>query len=549
MLMNKIKTRFSIRAMLYGLLACSMMSCSDNLDIQIVEVKGQPYDPSKPIEVTDYSPKSGAAGQQMVVYGKNFGTDPSIIKVTVGGAEAVVISACGDAIYCLTPSKSETDEEPTFNPVEDEEEDAPVAQDTPEEGDEEEEEESSANSRSVWVAVGPQGAMQSAQAEAVFTYEPTWHVRTVVGTVNDKKEAEIKDGPFGDCGNIMNAATFAADPLNPLHIYVSSDLYTGGNTAGVGARSDVRLIDFEKKEVSTIFNVSHFGKNRLRDVKFTRDEEANMLIAIDDGTPSVILVKRKKNGDELLTGKEAFAGQPGLGLVYNTSQCNGVDVHPVTGTMFFNRYGDGSFHKFPDTDLNPDMTSIYDCLDYPADHNYHKAQKMFAHGETGLEMRVEIHPQGNYMLILQINGGSYIAKSMYNATYDTYGMMSAFIGRHSTAGGGSGYIDDVGTEAKTNSPRQIAWVKNPEYAGNTDEYDAYFTDRSNHCIRKITPTGVVSTFAGRGSGTGNPRGYADGLARGEALFDCPCGLYYNEERNVFWVGDTWNLRIREIYYE
>ena len=49
MLMNKIKTRFSIRAMLYGLLACSMMSCSDNLDIQIVEVKGKPYDPRKAV--------------------------------------------------------------------------------------------------------------------------------------------------------------------------------------------------------------------------------------------------------------------------------------------------------------------------------------------------------------------------------------------------------------------------------------------------------------------------------------------------------------------
>ena len=70
--MNKIKTRFSIRTMLYGLLACSMMSCSNNLDIAVVGVGGQPHDPSKPIEITDYSPKTGAAGQQMVIYGKNF---------------------------------------------------------------------------------------------------------------------------------------------------------------------------------------------------------------------------------------------------------------------------------------------------------------------------------------------------------------------------------------------------------------------------------------------------------------------------------------------
>ncbi|MBQ2374343.1 MAG: hypothetical protein II299_04470 [Alistipes sp.] len=377
--------------------------------------------------------------------------------------------------------------------------------------------------------------------------QPQWKVRTVAGEKNDKGALTIIDGPFGDCGSIMNAATFAADPLNPLHVYVSSDLYTGGATTGVDFRSDVRLIDFEKKEVHTIFNANYFNGNRIRDVRFTNDEEANMLVAIDDfgSRPAVILVKRSAPG---ATGKEAFFNQPWHGLVYNTAQCNGIDVHPKTGSIFFNRYDDGSFHKFPDTDLNPNMTSIYDCLYYPADHDYHKAQKMFA-GEKYLEARVEIHPAGKYMLILQFNGGSYIAKSEYDETTDTFKQLYAYVGKHSTQGGGHGYVDDVGTEAKTNYPRQIAWVKNPDYAGQEDEYDAYFTDRSNHCIRKITPSGVVSTFAGRGSGTGNPWGYADGLALGEALFDCPCALIYNEERNVFWVGDTWNACIREIYFE
>lgn len=34
---------------------------------------------------------------------------------------------------------------------------------------------------------------------------------------------------------------------------------------------------------------------------------------------------------------------------------------------------------------------------------------------------------------------------------------------------------------------------------NEDCYDFYFTDSKNHCIRVLTPEGVVSTFAGRGS--------------------------------------------------
>ena len=98
MLMNKIKTRFSIRTMLCGLLALSMMSCNDaELSIETLGVQGDPHDPTQPIEITDFSPKEGGAGQQMVIYGKNFGNDPSIIKVAVGGAEAVVVSSNGTA--------------------------------------------------------------------------------------------------------------------------------------------------------------------------------------------------------------------------------------------------------------------------------------------------------------------------------------------------------------------------------------------------------------------------------------------------------------------
>ena len=71
--MNKIKTRFSIRTMLCGLLALSMMSCNDaELSIETLGVQGDPHDPTQPIEITDFSPKEGGAGQQMVIYGKNF---------------------------------------------------------------------------------------------------------------------------------------------------------------------------------------------------------------------------------------------------------------------------------------------------------------------------------------------------------------------------------------------------------------------------------------------------------------------------------------------
>ena len=69
-------------------------------------------------------------------------------------------------------------------------------------------------------------------------------------------------------------------------------------------------------------------------------------------------------------------------------------------------------------------------------------------------------------------------------------------------------------------PGQGVFVKNPEYAGEEDEYDFYFTDDYNHCVRVLTPTGRVYTFAGRGNG-----------------------------RNCFYVGERNNKVIRKIALE
>lgn len=69
--------------------------------------------------------------------------------------------------------------------------------------------------------------------------------------------------------------------------------------------------------------------------------------------------------------------------------------------------------------------------------------------------------------------------------------------------------------------------KNKDYieAGKSDIYDFYLCDRNGHCIRKITPDGIISTYAGRGSvsSDGRVNGYIDGELRTEARFDSPLG--------------------------
>ncbi len=71
----------------------------------------------------------------------------------------------------------------------------------------------------------------------------------------------------------------------------------------------------------------------------------------------------------------------------------------------------------------------------------------------------------------------------------------------------------------------------------------YVADSLNHCIRRISPDGMVSTVAGRCGHAG----YADGLGE-EAEFNLPQGLALDAKGNIY-VADTRNHRIRKIVFE
>jgi hypothetical protein len=66
------------------------------------------------------------------------------------------------------------------------------------------------------------------------------------------------------------------------------------------------------------------------------------------------------------------------------------------------------------------------------------------------------------------------------------------------------------------------------------------TDTENHCLRKISPSGLVTTIAGR---AGQP-GYADG--RGTLVaFNEPEGIVVNASGSIF-ITDTLNHVVRVV---
>jgi hypothetical protein len=93
-----------------------------------------------------------------------------------------------------------------------------------------------------------------------------------------------------------------------------------------------------------------------------------------------------------------------------------------------------------------------------------------------------------------------------------------------------GSADGTGTSAQFNGPSGLAF----DSVGN-----AYVCDEYNHLIRKITPSGVTSTLAGSGAA-----GYANGAGT-SAIFNLPTSLGLDASGNVF-VMDSSNYRIRKV---
>lgn len=107
------------------------------------------------------------------------------------------------------------------------------------------------------------------------------------------------------------------------------------------------------------------------------------------------------------------------------------------------------------------------------------------------------------------------------------GVVSTFAG----LAGQPGTANGTGGAARFNSPLSLAL----DAAGNL-----YVADTANHAIRKVSPAGVVTTLAGW-PGTG---GSGDGVGE-SARFNSPSGIALDASGNVF-VGDTNSCTIRKI---
>ena len=127
------------------------------------------------------------------------------------------------------------------------------------------------------------------------------------------------------------------------------------------------------------------------------------------------------------------------------------------------------------------------------------------------------------------NGNLFVADTLNHTIrkITSAGVVTTFAGTAGT----SGTTDGTGTAARFNSPSGIEI----DASGNL-----FITDYANDTIRKITSSGVVTTFAGSAGTSGSTDG--TGTA---ARFNRPSGIEIDSSGNIF-VTDTSNHTIRKI---
>lgn len=469
--MNCIKRiQISYLCMLLLLLSGSLIGCKKD---SAKNGSDNAYNPSEAVAVTDFFPKTGGSGQQLVIYGKNFGNDKSIVSVRIGGVAATVITVHDDAIYCLVPDKAYTGE--------------------------------------IEVNVGTDVDEQLASASETFDYQKRMVVTTLAGKKDERGNYDIKDGTFADCGGFLNPTWLVFDPKNPDLLYMGQD---GG---------DIRLLNFKDSTVTTPITRGMGGWSRIRTIAFTLDKNY-MIIANDQGDVNGI-------STSILSRASGFKDPQ---VLTSYKQCNGASVHPVNGELYFNSYEKGQFYRFDlnryfaDHDLGiKDYDELFKIQDNSwefqidiaptGDYAYIVVinQNYILRTDYDWQTKTFLQPYvvcgepragnawidgvGTQARLAGPYQGVFVKNPDYAGKKDEYdfyfteqgnhdiriltpeGKVTTFAGRGSSSidANPNGYIDGgLRTEARFNSPRGLAYdsVNNIFYVGDCD----------NHCIRKIS---------------------------------------------------------------
>lgn len=471
--MNK-KTYWKIRhGYLWGAVLAFFALCFTGCKDDDVDA-GAPFDPSKPIVISDFMPKSGGYGSNLILYGENFGNDASRIQVTVGGKVARIINTKGTSLYCVVPSGAYDNNNQSDIQISGLDENGEV--------------------------------VTTAEAAELFTYEKKWLVSTFLGTrYEDSSQFEEKDGPFDNCGGFPSIYCLSFDPKSNY-----DQLYF------VCHNENLRKIDFTTETVSTISISDEFFRGFA--INWTEDEDRNMVVSDDTGqgssTPGGYILSRNEDGTN--GGWSVFMELP------DAESVNGAMVRPGSGEYYYSCYYGSEVYRLVFGEsaathgfTNPRAKAVLRMIPHPSgkyaylmQENQHYIARVTYNEQTktfenplpmagqdgsagwldGVGTKAKMNKPGQGVFVKNQDYVDARAEDVYDFYFcdqnnhcirilTPQGRVSTFAGRgnNSTSGG---YADgELRTEARFNAPIAIAYDEKRE--------TFYIGDSGNKLIRSI----------------------------------------------------------------
>lgn len=359
------------------------------------------------------------------------------------------------------------------------------------------------------------------QFEEPFHLQSALLVNTLTGKVD----------PLTNASSIINGSFEEAEFQQPW--WMEFDIDEDGNKVIYLIDKEdlaaLRKINLTTEEVSTVFMKGQAGVHQVKSMLFDTPTRDTLFFVDDNG-------RGNWNDRHQMPNMFYAVRNEGFRKVYPYlyAQTSYSAVSMSDGSIFYNTWSSSEVFKARQ-DWN-EQAQMWD------------GKRLFSVKSNSSDHVFMIkHPDDLYVYMTGFHG-------VYRCAYDkTKKELVSSVLHVGDIGGDSGYADAPGSSARFDRPRQGVFVKNKEYVaqGKSDVYDFYVCDHHNNAIRKVTPEGEVSTFAGRGSVgiDGQVWGWIDGEARETARFREPSGICYDEEEEVFYVADSQNKRIRTISVE
>lgn len=447
-----------------------------------------PFDPGKQIVFSDFSPKEGSVRTLVFFDGQNFGTDLSRIKVYIGGQSAPVIGADGKTIIAMVPRR--------------------------------------ANEGTVMVEMLNEDG--TVFKEHTFDEKISIAISTQVGTLTGKID------PVTNQSSRIDGTFEEAEFQGPWWLELTRNNYGEKillvhDGDGEGRLQSVREVNLETRMVRTLFTKSAAGIS------------ISLSIGMDPTQDTLFVMNDHGKGNWI----DRYS-IPAIYYALRTEEFQKPRPYQYAVTCYSSIwFTDGTFYH----NTWNDAMLIRGRSVFNEEKGMWDGEMLFSTwGAPGQGHQFLIkHPTENFMYVTGRGNG--VRKVPYDKANKTPVNNVTLVAGDQERG--VGFVDGTGSTARFDFTRQGVFVKNKDYAGRADEYDFYVADQWNHAIRKITPEGVVTLIAGRGSqGLSTAK---DGMIDGEAIklarFNRPTGIAYDEETGIFYIADHQNKRIRTLSEE